>query len=322
MKADAGQGQESAPVAVATITVTHDPDLAILRRQQQQLGAAALRVVVDNASAAATQAALRELAAGAGATLHALPANAGLAAAINIGVALVRERQPRVQAVLLLDQDTEPGPGGLQGLWQAYAALGGHAGAALALNPALVDADTGVDHGFHAIRGLRWARIHRLDGAGGPVECAGLNCSGTLVDLATFERVGGMDESFFLDMLDADWSFRAAARGVRLLGVPQVHFLHRMGQRSLRAWLFGWRVIPYRSPWRNRLVVRNTLRLLGRRHAPAVWKLWALPKLLLTFAAHALFDRDRGAQLAAMLGGVGDAILGRPVQPPRRGPAD
>ena len=155
-----------------------------------------------------------------------------------------------------------------------------------------------------------------------PVDCAGLNCSGTLAGVATFDRVGGMDESFFLDMLDAEWSFRAAAMGVRLLGVPATHFIHRMGQRSLRVWLFGWRVIPYRSPWRNRLVVRNTLRLIGRRHAPAVWKLWAVPKLLLTMAAHGIFDRDRAAQLGAMLRGVGDAVLGRPAVPPARGAAN
>lgn len=305
------------PLSIASITVTHDPDGAILRRQQMQLAGAALRIVVDNASAVAAQAGLREIVAAAGSELLALPANIGLAAAINVGLRHVREHHPAVQAILLLDQDTEPGASGLAQLQGAYIALRREFGPEIALNPALVDADTGVDHGFHAIHGLRWVRVRRLAGDR-PVDCAGLNCSGTLAGVATFDRVGGMDESFFLDMLDAEWSFRAAAMGVRLLGVPATHFIHRMGQRSLRVWLFGWRVIPYRSPWRNRLVVRNTLRLIGRRHAPAVWKLWAVPKLLLTMAAHGIFDRNRGAQLGAMLRGVGDAVLGRKVAVPPR----
>jgi len=303
---------------IASITVTHDPNGGILRRQQLQLADAALRVVVDNASAAAALAGLRELVAETAAELLALPGNIGLAAAINVGLRHVRERHPSVQAILLLDQDTELGATGLAALGHAYVALRHEFGPDLALNPALIDADTGVDHGFHAIRGLRWVRVRRLDGVN-PVACASLNCSGILAGVATFDRVGGMDESYFLDMLDAEWSFRAAAQGVRLLGVPATHFIHRMGQRSLRVWLFGWRVIPYRSPWRNRLVVRNTLRLIGRRHAPAVWKLWALPKLLLTMAAHGIFDRERATQLGAMLSGVADAVLGRAVVPPARG---
>lgn len=302
---------------IAAITVTHDPDAPILRRQQEQLDGAALRVVVDNASAGSAQAGLRDIVNTSGSELLALPTNIGLAAAINVGLRHVRERHPWVQAILLLDQDTEPGASGLAALERTFVALRSEFGPDVALNPALVDADTGVDHGFHAIRGLRWVRVRRLDGAR-PVACASLNCSGILTGVATFDRVGGMDESFFLDMLDAEWSFRAAANGVRLLGVPATHFIHRMGQRSLRVWLFGWRVIPYRSPWRNRLVVRNTLRLIGRRHAPAVWKLWAVPKLLLTCAAHGIFDRDRAAQLGAMLRGVGDALLGRPVAVPPR----
>jgi len=307
-------GPES--MAIASITVTYNADLEILQRQQEQLAAAALRILVDNASAGPVQDRLRELAAAAGAELIVLPANTGLAAAINVGLKRVREKHPRIRTILLLDQDTEPGPDGLGILQRAYDALRLRFGPDIALNPALVDADTGLDHGFHVIRGLRWARIRRLDERPDPVACASLNCSGTLAATSIFERVGGMDESFFLDMLDAEWSFRAAASGIKLLGVPAAHFLHRMGQRGLRVWLFGWRVLPYRSPWRNRLVVRNTLRLMGRRNAPMVWKIWAVPKLLLTLAAYGLFDRDRAVQLGAMLRGVGDAFRGQPVLPP------
>ncbi len=304
---------------IATITVTYNPDLDILLRQQQQLTMAAVRYLVDNASAAHSQRKLGEVAAASRSDLRMLPTNIGLAAAINIGLRLVREEHPNVTAILLMDQDTEPGPDGLVSLGRAYDALRKRFGSEIALNPALIDSETGLSHGFHTIRGLRWARIRRLDDNPEPVMCASLNCSGTLASVETFDRIGGMDESFFLDMLDAEWSFRAAANGVRLLGVPATHFIHRMGQRSLRVWLFGWRVIPYRSPWRNRLVVRNTLRLIGRRHAPAVWKLWAVPKLLLTMVAHGLFDRNRGTQLGAILRGMGDAMLGRPVVPPARG---
>ena len=152
------------PLSIASITVTHDPDGAILRRQQMQLAGAALRIVVDNASAGAAQAGLREIAAATGSELVALPANIGLAAAINVGLRHVRERHPSVQAILLLDQDTEPGATGLDQLERAYVALRREFGPEIALNPALVDADTGVDHGFHAIHGLRWIRVRRLDG--------------------------------------------------------------------------------------------------------------------------------------------------------------
>jgi len=132
---------------------------------------------------------------------------------------------------------------------------------------------------------------------------ANLNGSGTLVPRGIVEALGGLEDAFFIDHVDTEWAFRVRNAGFGLYGAPQVTFLHRMGEKTWRFWWMGWRVWPYRSPRRHRYLFRNAARLLRRDYVPAVWKAWAVPKLLVTLGAHALFDARRGAQVGEMVRG-------------------
>src|SRR5690349_13245404 len=75
----------SVTASLATVTVTHHPDLVILRMQLEQLPGDALRIVVDNASPEPLRVHLRALVTEANATLIENDANLGLAAATNVG---------------------------------------------------------------------------------------------------------------------------------------------------------------------------------------------------------------------------------------------
>lgn len=52
------------------------------------------------------------------------------------------------------------------------------------------------------------------------------------------------------------------------------------------------------------LLFRNAVILMRRNYVPAVWKAWAVAKLLVTFAVHALCDPRRRAQSREMLRGL------------------
>lgn len=172
----------------------------------------------------------------------------------------------------------------------------------------MVDAHTGLQHGFHCMTRWRWLRRFPPATQTEPVRLANLNGSGTLIPAHIYRELGGLDDALFIDHVDTEWSFRVLAAGYALYGIPQVGFTHRMGESSVRFWLFGWRVWPSRSPRRHYFLFRNAVILMRRDYVPAVWKAWAVAKLLVTFAVHALFDPGRKEQSREMLRGLREGL--------------
>lgn len=293
----------SVTASLATVTVTHHPDLVILRMQLEQLPGDALRIVVDNASPEPLRVHLRALVTEANATLIENDANLGLAAATNVGIAHALDNG--AQRVLFLDQDTEPGVTGVADLCAAHDRLRASEPRPSCIGPRLIDFSTGLDHGFHQQRGWRWIRVWPPRDAP-PVRCVNLNGSGTLVPREILVALGGLEEDLFIDHVDTEWAFRVLAAGFGLYGAPGVAFRHRMGEKTWRFWWWGWRVWPYRSPARHRYLFRNAVRLIHRPYVPRVFKTWAVVKLAMTFCVHALFDGARVRQTRAMLQGVAD----------------
>ncbi|MBV5274153.1 MAG: glycosyltransferase [Lamprocystis purpurea] len=291
--------------AVAAITVTYNPDLGPLRAQLAALPAESLKILVDNASQPDTLEQIEILAKRTPNTrLLRNTQNLGLAAAVNRGVCAARAHDPRLRLVLLLDQDSEPLPNSIQILVEALDTLERQGEPVGGVGPCLLDVDTGLSHGFHQAARWRWKRTYPPPGSPQPVTCTTLNGSGTLVQIDLFLQLGGLDEALFIDHVDTEWSFRVLAAGFRLWGVPAAVFNHRMGQSSIRFWLFGWRVWPSRSPQRHFFLFRNALLLMRRPYIPRVWKVWALAKLMLTAVVHGLFDDQRREQWKQMRQGL------------------
>jgi len=290
---------------LATVTVTYHPDPHILRTQLCALPDNSFKVLIDNAS---SEEAIREMQALAAAipNIHLVTnsTNIGLAAALNQGVRLVKQLHPTAKWCLLLDQDSEPDENSVNALLAGMEQLMQQGKKVGSVGPKLIDITTELSHGFHQPTRWLWRRIHPSEGATKPVPCSNLNGSGTLVSLQLFEEMSGLDESLFIDHVDTEWAFRLLAHGYTLWGIPQAVFRHRMGQNSLRYWLFGWHVWPHRSSLRHYYLFRNALWLMKRPYVPFVWKFWASIKLALTLTVHTLFDTDRRTQLQAMMRGM------------------
>ena len=287
---------------LAIITVIYHPDLAVLARQITRLPEQALLIVVDNASNQDAQDAIRSLLASRGrAELLSMSENIGLAAAANRGVAA--GSAGGAKWALLLDQDSEPDPGAVTTLLQAWIELSARKERIGAVGPRLYDPCSGAEHGFHILRNGFWRREFPAADAP-PLRLNSLNGSGTLVAIDDFERFGGLDESLFIDHVDTEWSFRMQAVGFTLYGIPHAKFQHRMGESTRRVWLLGWRPWPQRTPARHYFLFRNAVRLMNRKYVPVSWKIWAIVKLALTAFVQGTIDRDRLAQLRGMIRGV------------------
>src|SRR4249919_101933 len=161
------------PDRLATVTVTFHPDLAILRTQLAQLPADALRIIVDNDSGEDIAAGVRALAEAFGATFVGNAINTGLASATNTGITLACEAG--CSRILLLDQDTEPGATGVRDLCAAHDRLRADGAPLSCMGPRLVDVASGLEHGFHQVRGWRWVRTFPRAGDAAPVPLANLN---------------------------------------------------------------------------------------------------------------------------------------------------
>ena len=291
----------------ASITVTFHPRLNVLERQLRAVEAAAVRIVVDNGSAANERRALRTLLAEfEHVQLIENDHNRGLAAAINQGANAPAARD--CEYLLFLDQDTEPESDALMALLTAHQRLERQQARPGIVGPRLIDARTGTQHGFHVLQGWRWRRVVPPLGTVAPVFCANLNCSGSLIRADLFSALGGMNEAFFMDHLDTDLSFRVLASGHTLCGIPEASVRHRMGEHTLRYWLFGWRLWPYRMPKRHYYLFRNAIWLMRRKSVPRPWKLFACIKLAFTLLVHFALDVRRREQLYQMLRGLRDGI--------------
>lgn len=295
--------------ALACIIVTYQPDLQLLGRLLKALPEDAAMVLIDNASSGNAPTELRNLVMVKDRVrLIINDRNLGLAAAVNQGASKVQNTWPEIHFLLLLDQDSEPEPGSVEILMDSFTGLIDASLPVGCVGPNLLDPITGLSHGFHQHTRWRWMRAYPGQGSTRPVPCANLNGSGTLVPIALFLELGGLEETLFIDHVDTEWAFRVQAAGYGLYGIPQARFLHRMGDDTRRIWLFGWRVWPMRSPQRHYYLFRNAVILMRRDYVPRVWKNWAIIKLLLTAGVHAVIDPRRKAQLRCMLNGLRDGL--------------
>ncbi len=260
-------------------------------------------LVVDNGSSDGSAEAIgREFP---GVEVLALPDNRRFAGGCDAG--LERTLGQGADAVMLLNNDTEAEPGLCEQLLLALEQDPG-AGAAAPLisfqqppgviwyaggrcTPAL---------GFAAHRGLR----QRDHGQYRAVEQTGyLTGCCLLATRAAWERVGLLDERYFIYAEDADWCLRARAAGFRLLFVPGARLRHKVSASTGAA-----------SPWKIYQRLRANLTLFAR-HARGAGRLTWLPCFLVQQKVLWLWllVHGRGAAAGAVPRALWDALRGRPA---------
>jgi GT2 family glycosyltransferase len=261
-----------------------------------------LPMVVDNGSTDGSAAAIAaEFPAVA---LLALPENRRFAGGNNHGVA--RALEAGADAVMLLNNDTEADPGMIEHLLLALEQDPG-AGAAAPLIYFRAPSQRIWYAGGRVHLGLGWVShrgVRALDrGEYRSVEPTGyLTGCCLLASREAWEKVGLLDERYFIYSEDADWCLRARARGYRLLFVPTARLWHRVSAASGPA-----------SPWKIYHRLRANLTLFGA-HARGFARVSWLP----AFAAWQLalmawlLARGHGAAALAVPRAFADAIAGKP----------
>jgi GT2 family glycosyltransferase len=153
--------------------------------------------------------------------------------------------------------------------------------------------------GLSLHRGLR----QRDEGQFRSVEPTGyLTGCCLLAPRETWERVGMLDEHYYIYAEDADWSLRAREAGYRLLFVPTARLWHKVSASAGR--VSAWKIY-------HRLRANLTL---SARHAHGLGRLTWIPASLAAQAvfAVALLLKGHAAAAAAVPRAFADALRGIP----------
>ncbi len=230
--------------AVAVVIVTHDSKADVLRCLEALLSSAHLAlevVVVDNASVDGGPEAVAERFPRV--KVARLGSNQGFGAANNRGFGLTG-----APLVLVLNPDTELGPGALEGL---VAVLDRHADVGV-VGPRTVYPDGAPQVSWgpdltplsewrqrRLVRGVRlrkpWALQRTEAGAQREFRPDWVSASCMLVRRTALDAVRGFDEGFFLYEEDADLCLRMRQAGFGVMFTPAVEIVHRLGTAMARA---------------------------------------------------------------------------------------
>ncbi len=295
---------------VAAIIVTYEPDTTLLAEVEALARQVSWVVVFDNGSSPKGTRVLDQLSVSA--ERHALDRNLGIGAAHNRGV--LRARELGATHVLLMDQDSVPESGMVAKLLAAEQAMSSAGHKVGAVGPVYRDTSLGRTWPFYRLStvGVRGEECR----PGAIVPCDLLITSGMLVRLDVMATVGPLNEQFFLEHVDTEWSLRARHFGLQLFGVCDARMEHALGDASAGVPFTRRRVQIY-APYRYYYLFRNAVLLWRSHSAPLPWKIHEARRLLARVVFLALFVPPRVCRLRFMALGLWHGLRGRtgPLQP-------
>lgn len=282
---------------VSAVIVCYHPALARLRQTcESLLGAGLSVIVVDNSEASS----LQSDTALPGCTTIVNAENLGIAKAQNVGIALAIEHGASV--VVFFDQDSKIPPGFAGQLLSHM-----KPGVPLVLAPVYRDEAKGFE--YPSLRLTRLGTLRKVFARGrvDPYDVDVVISSGTAATVEVFERAGVMDEDFFIDFVDTEWSLRCRQHGVPVRIVPSAMLEHSVGIRSID---LGVATLLVHSPTRCYYQIRNCFRLFQKDSVPFALAVRETVGLAVHKSLLLLFVSGRLAYLRAYAEAVRDGLRG------------
>lgn len=288
-------------MSVGAVVVSYHPAAEILANVATLLEQVDEVVVVDNGSGSETRQLLEKLRGTPKVSIIYNPENMGIAAALNLGVRLIKSAGH--EWVATFDQDSKVAPGMIKAMLQAYTACPEPAKVA-SLSPRYQNQATGQLTGSAA----KSVQDDSLPYA----EVLVVITSGNLLKLDIFDAVGYFDESLFIDYVDTEFCLRCAAHGYQILEVKDAILMHCIGFPAQHSILGTVRATANHSSLRRYYIARNGV-YVHRKFAlsqPA-WVVQDIYRFLKVTVMWLLFERERGKKLAATFRGIIHGMSGK-----------
>jgi rhamnosyltransferase len=295
----------SEPTDVCAVMVTYRPDAELPIRLRSISGQVARVVIVDNGSADAELAMLREIAADPAVVLVLNSENLGLACALNIGIQ--RAVALGYSWALLLDQDSRVEHDMVTTLMAVYKDFPDRDNVAI------------IGSGFRE-RHRRSPKAARFESSGDEWdEVKEVITSGSLLPLKAFANIGPFREEFFIDYVDSEYCTRAAAKGYRTLKTRRPLMSHSIGRPTQHRLLWMKKWTSNHSADRRYYIARNHTVMVREsgKYRFGSWALLGLMSCVTPLKRIALYERSKGRKIAAVFQGWWDGVQGN--MGPRRG---
>ena len=287
------------------IIVTWNPDPARLLSLLAGIGEQSDFLVLDNASSNATAFIDAVSATPRCCGVVQLDSNIGLASALNQGLRRLQAGPHRY--AVLFDQDSQVPAGFFAALVSAHREAQRQCGDRVAaVGPRITHPATGRRMPFKLFDRICGRSDRPIQGSADIFESDFLITSGCLLDLHHLNGIGLMKDSYFIDNVDLEWSFRAIHRGYLLVGTDRTHLLHSIGEDDTSP-LVRAGLMHSHGPSRTYYSTRNRFDLYRQSYAPIGWKLRDLPRFLLKSAWLLLFSSQRGDYWRSIRKGIADA---------------
>lgn len=230
--------------------------------------------------------------------------NIGIAAAQNIGIDyFIKENY---DYVVFSDQDSITPIGVVSKLFKAFVALEKHGYKVAATGTMAINRQTGLSYPIKTKK----ISIISKDSVGYTsdiTECYSVRSSISMVSIDSFVKIGGFDESLFIDGVDHEWCWRAWHQAqLRSFIVEDAVISHQLGEGDRK---FASKEIAISSPFRVYYQFRNYLWLSRRNYVPLFWKKKHLIKYTIKFFYFPLFVSPRFKYLNSIINGIFDGLF-------------
>lgn len=222
--------------------------------------------------------------------------NAGIAAALNKGVAAIYEEG--CNYCWFFDQDSIPTQGSAQSLLKTFFESETDRSCVAAVVPKIMDLN-----GNNALPMLVASSSNTVveTSITRKQEVMAAITSGMLVDVKVWQQTNGAKESYFIDFVDTEWCFRVRSQGYKIVCDPAVVLQHRLGAIGPRLLFFIRRPIKLRPAMRTYHFIRNGLLLSRESYVPDNWSSYVLMKIVKVSAVGMIFGPNRLEQCRAIV---------------------
>ena len=227
--------------------------------------------------------------------------NLGLGVAQNLGI--VKSIELGATHILLLDDDSTVEKQCVENMFSELIALE-KSNLVGAIGPIYYNEATGEQYPITKYKGPFIDRILPQDK---PVEASFLISSGCLIPVIVIKEVVLMNEDFFIDYIDVEWSFRAASKGYKLFATPKARMNHVIGEQ--RASVFG-RKVSIHSPLRKYYLFRNSIFMIRCPYISFGYKLREVVFNFIRFFVYLFYCDQKMEYIKYTFRGYYDGFLG------------
>lgn len=196
--------------------------------------------------------------------------NIGLAKALNIGIKFCLNNDECTH-IALFDQDSKPDTLMFDNF---IAFLNNAESSIIAVCPKIID--------------TKYPEKNNLDS----IEYVDVPItSGTFYLRSAFDKIGLMDETFFIDYIDYEWCLRAKYKNFNVVRINNAILYHNMGDAFLS--FFGIKKPIHDNYLRSYYIIRNQLIFINRHYTPLYYKFTHFIKLFYRIPTYIIFSKKK-----------------------------